>query len=100
MCWASFDRPSRSMRLADGYPRCAKSVPRRATTSVKAGDTATHLGNIWDLQPGHIGFNATERDEAYAFGQLYTPAVGGSIPSAPTKVWRGRGLLAAIWPHV
>ena len=79
--------------VTPGVPRVCQDAQQRA---LRRG-TRRH---IWDLQPGHIGFNATERDEAYAFGQLYTPAVGGSIPSAPTKVWRGRGLLAAIWPHV
>jgi hypothetical protein len=46
MCWESFDHPFpiRSMKLADGLPRCAKSVPRRATRSRNAGDAATHLG--------------------------------------------------------
>jgi hypothetical protein len=24
------------------------------------------------------------------FGQFYTPVVGGSIPSAPTKIWPGQ----------
>ena len=64
-------------------PRCAKSVPRQATTAHHTVDGVdTNRPPSWTYRDA----SDTARYGVDGPARIYTPAVGGSIPSAPTSV--------------
>ena len=80
-------RPRASLRSGRPYPRCAESVPGRAATVAIAMDVWTRTRRLsWTyVHP----CNDLEL-QGIQCGEIYTPAVGGSIPSAPTSATAAR----------
>ncbi len=81
-------------------PRCAESVPRRAYSCGYAVEKSTPNPLPCMRLCGH--------DDTYGYAldganRIYTPAVGGSKPSAPTGICAARGvmgcLVGALWAH-
>lgn len=67
------------IRSASGFPV--------GSDMLQQGVTAETLG---DAASGLTSTNETLRDAFHAFRKLYTPAVEGSIPFAPTSISAGR----------
>ena len=69
-------------RLIESNPRLAKNLPRHAITARDALDTGTPN----PMPYMHIRGRAdNSRYGVDSRGRIYTPAVGGSIPSTPTR---------------